>query len=33
MHTHDNPLVPLLAQALGIADVAQAFREMEQKYA
>lgn len=27
-----NPLVPLLAQALGIADVAQAFREMEEKY-
>ena len=27
-----NPLVPLLAAALGIADVAQAFREMEEKY-
>lgn len=27
-----NPLVPLLAQALGIANVAQAFREMEEKY-
>lgn len=27
-----NPLVPLLAQALGIADVAQAFREMEERY-
>lgn len=28
----DNPLVPLLAQALGIADVGAAFREMEEKY-
>lgn len=28
----DNPLVPLLAQVLGIADVDAAFREMEEKY-
>lgn len=27
-----NPLVPLLAAALGISDVAAAFREMEEKY-
>ena len=28
----DNPLVPLLAQVLGIADVDEAFREMEERY-
>lgn len=28
----DNPLVPLLAQVLGIAAVDAAFREMEERY-